>query len=884
VAETWPSSLPQIPLADSVSYVAHENSIRTQMEAGVAKLRRRYTAVGDDVTLAVMCTRAQVDTLQAFYETTLSVVGVFTWKHFRKPGWPDASYRFKAPPRFAPAGGTVWKAELELERLPATFTDAPATSPSAAQASEAPQNTVDPTISGSTSPGSTLTATAGTWTGVPAPVIVGQWQLKSGGVWTNISGATELNYTTVDLGSHRYKETAKNPAGTGTAASGPITISDAAQTPADSAPQNTAAPVLTGAGNTGDTITTGSGEWTGYPAPTFTYQWQRWGGADWENIAGATATTYTPTEADDYRSAVTATNGSGSATAYSAGVTVTAAQTAPANSVAPEVTGSTTVGGTITTTDGTWTGNPAPTYTYQWQRFTAGAFADIAGATSASYVTADEGDHRCAVTATNAAGSAVAYSNALNIGTAQVAPTLATAPIISGNAYTESTISALPGVWDGSEPITFAYQWQVENGTAWDNVAGATAADYDPPTAGKYRCEVTASNAGGALSAVSNTMSVATAPSGGVTTHYSHDFATTDSWTIPTGCSITGGAFYFNNNDANVTATRDLTTLSLPAGTYTLQADILAGEAGAGATKGNVAFRLNSSTYTTPFFTDTLGTVSAEVTIDVAVVDVEIRVARQDLAMNIKVDNLSVSSGTPAEKPRLDYAPQIIGTPTINETITSTKGVWFGAPEPTYAYAWQKWDGAAWVAAAGTNNAAAYTPTTAGDYRCQVTTTNSAGSTVGTSPSVTVAGDTQGTGTYTQARVLFDAVHGGSEPMVAEMEFRATAAGAALTGTAFASSEAGALTAAGKAFDADANTWWEPALDLDAVPHLGQSFASATAVAQFVMTFPTVESEYTTAAPRTFRLQGWDGAQWTTLKTVTDEAAWTPGETRTYTV
>ena len=41
---------------------------------------------------------------------------------------------------------------------------------------------------------------------------------------------------------------------------------------------------------------------------------------------------------------------------------------APVNTVAPAVTGTATFGSTLTTTNGTWLGAPAPTFTYQWYR------------------------------------------------------------------------------------------------------------------------------------------------------------------------------------------------------------------------------------------------------------------------------------------------------------------------------------------------------------------------------------------------------------------------------------------------------------------------------------------------------------------------------------
>lgn len=59
-----------------------------------------------------------------------------------------------------------------------------------------------------------------------------------------------------------------------------------------------------------------------------------------------------------------------------------AAGPAPANTVAPAITGTEEVGETLTTTNGTWTGTPAPTFTRQWYR--DGVAID--GATALTYV------------------------------------------------------------------------------------------------------------------------------------------------------------------------------------------------------------------------------------------------------------------------------------------------------------------------------------------------------------------------------------------------------------------------------------------------------------------------------------------------------------------
>ena len=86
----------------------------------------------------------------------------------------------------------------------------------------------------------------------------------------------------------------------------------------------------------------------------------------------------------------------------------------PVNTVAPDVTGDAIVGSTLTCTPGTWTGTAPITYAYKWYQ---GA-TPIIGANSATYV-AQAGDLGsvliCAVTATNALGSAVAASQGIRM-------------------------------------------------------------------------------------------------------------------------------------------------------------------------------------------------------------------------------------------------------------------------------------------------------------------------------------------------------------------------------------------------------------------------------------------------------------------------------------
>jgi hypothetical protein len=89
-------------------------------------------------------------------------------------------------------------------------------------------------------------------------------------------------------------------------------------------PVNTVAPAITGTAQEGQIVTCSTGTWTGTPTITFAYQWKRNG----SNIGSATNSTYTLVTADVSQSItcqVTATNGSGSASATSNTITPIAA-------------------------------------------------------------------------------------------------------------------------------------------------------------------------------------------------------------------------------------------------------------------------------------------------------------------------------------------------------------------------------------------------------------------------------------------------------------------------------------------------------------------------------------------------------------------------------
>jgi hypothetical protein len=386
-------------------------------------------------------------------------------------------------------------------------------------AANPPVNSAVPAVSGRPKRAMTLTTNAGSWSGA-GNTYAYQWQRDTGAGFVDIAGATKNTYVLTvadETASIRSKVTATNPDAAESAVSvgvGPV-LADA--------PVNTVAPKVTGTAQRTKILTATYGTWTG-AGNTYVYQWQRDTGDGYEDIADAKAAGYTLT-ADDLgatvRVKITATNVDGAVDKASE-PTATVTTALPVNGSLPVASGTTRTGLVVSTTSGTWT--PAgPTYTYQWQRDSGSGFADISGATAATYtLTNDDAGAkvRAKVTATNVDGSAAAYSKEL--GPVLSTPANTEAPSITGALTDASTLTADPGDWASAGNLTHTYKYQwvrcpvaatTASSTGCAVLAGATNATYltvAADVATKLGVRVTATNsqnvATTAGSAVTNTV------------------------------------------------------------------------------------------------------------------------------------------------------------------------------------------------------------------------------------------------------------------------------------------------------------------------------------------------------------------------------------------
>jgi hypothetical protein len=282
------------------------------------------------------------------------------------------------------------------------------------------------------------------------------------------------------------------------------------------APANTVAPSVAGGHRAGDELTGSLGTWTGSAEIDYNDSWERCelDGTGCQDV-GDYEDTYTVT-ADDagkaLRYRVLAGNDGGRVQAWSPLHAISSLDT-PEPTTAPSITGSTSLGQTLTANVGEWTN--APTFSYQWQRCAAEC-ADIANATGATYRTAgaDAGQRiRLVVTAHNSAGersATTAQTEPIND-----APYVIERPSTTGTPAAHNDMEAYPGHWAthyGS--LSFTYVWfrcDLDGKSHCVSVGDGDIYNVRQEDEGStLLVEVTATDAGGTATARSNPRTVLT--------------------------------------------------------------------------------------------------------------------------------------------------------------------------------------------------------------------------------------------------------------------------------------------------------------------------------------------------------------------------------------
>ena len=526
-----------------------------------------------------------------------------------------------------------------------------------------PVNVELPSFEGDAMDGELLAGYEGEWIGSDVNFDY-QWRRcdEEGEDCVDIAEATDWEYwlTSDDVGATvRLKVTATNGVSSSSATSAASAVIAAG------APVNDGQPNVSGSALQDATLEADPGWWLGTPELSFGYQWRRCDeeGEDCADIGGATAATYDLTSADvgaTVRVKVTATNTAGASDATSDPTDIVGPPSPPVlDTPSPELSGQPYLGRTFSADPGGWTGLEPIDFTYEWRRCdaTGDNCAAIGGATGATYVaqSADlAGTLRVEVTATNASGSDSAVSDpSAVIATAAVANV--DPPTISGDAEPGAELTADPGVWSGSGPMTYAYQWRSCDDQG-DNCTDITGADESAFTVriadGRrtVRVTVTATGALGDDDATSEPLAIAPAPS-----------VNTSPPTI-SGTLVVGQALTASNGSWDPEPDQYLRQWQRCSITGTSCANI----------SGQTA-----SSYTLTS-TDAGKTIRLRIT------------AKNDGDTNPPLAFSAISDVVNTVLPSNLTLPTLSTTePVVGEEVTAANGTWIGAPTLSYSYQWQ---------------------------------------------------------------------------------------------------------------------------------------------------------------------------------------------------
>jgi phosphatidylinositol-3-phosphatase len=175
----------------------------------------------------------------------------------------------------------------------------------------------------------------------------------------------------------------------------------------------------------------------------------------------------------------------------------------------------------------------------------------------------------------------------LVVTTAVTPPTNVSAPGISGTPQQGGQLSATTGSWTGTDPISYAYQWQTcgPDGATCADIAGATTSVYTPSAAdvgNRLRVTVTATNDAGTGSATSDSTAPVAPPPDTTPPSAPTDLSTVADestialvWTASTDdTAVAGYTLYLNGNQVTTAAASPYTFDNLTCDTsYTVGVD-----------------------------------------------------------------------------------------------------------------------------------------------------------------------------------------------------------------------------------------------------------------------------------------------------------------------
>lgn len=112
----WPATLYGYILADGFQEITPDNLIRTEMEVGPAKVRRRGTAAVRKFSVQMFFTAAKLATFETFYVTT-SKNGSLAFSYYAPRTKTLADHRFASIPSYSQRD-SGFVVSFQLEQMP----------------------------------------------------------------------------------------------------------------------------------------------------------------------------------------------------------------------------------------------------------------------------------------------------------------------------------------------------------------------------------------------------------------------------------------------------------------------------------------------------------------------------------------------------------------------------------------------------------------------------------------------------------------------------------------------------------------------------------------------------------------------------------------------
>jgi hypothetical protein len=117
MAVAWPGTLQQLLSEANFGLEIGETVLRSDMEVGPQKVRRRFTHPINKFSASIYLTTAQYSIFYEFFNTDLNG-GALSFNFDHPITQVESEFRFRSPPKISSIGGGQFMATFEWEEIP----------------------------------------------------------------------------------------------------------------------------------------------------------------------------------------------------------------------------------------------------------------------------------------------------------------------------------------------------------------------------------------------------------------------------------------------------------------------------------------------------------------------------------------------------------------------------------------------------------------------------------------------------------------------------------------------------------------------------------------------------------------------------------------------